>query len=188
MAPEAVTEVKGPSVVLIASRFYDEMRRQLLDLGYAEEKILRIGDLLDHDRRGSRSGRGSRRTTPGAHPPPAHPDRHLVVFAGAASATSTGRWHTSRRSPRPAGCRQPSRSSSAQAAAQVAAALRARARRELHPGRDGRSRGRDRESGGAGRDHRSPRPALRGRRAGARARRALRGVHRRLPGPGVRVV
>jgi hypothetical protein len=44
VAPEALTEHSGPSLVLIASRFYDEMRRQLLDLGYAEEQILRVGD------------------------------------------------------------------------------------------------------------------------------------------------
>ena len=45
VAPDAVAQHSGPSVVLIASRFYDEMRRQLLDLGYAKERILRVGDL-----------------------------------------------------------------------------------------------------------------------------------------------
>jgi hypothetical protein len=78
IAPEAITEQSGPSLVLIASRFYDEMRRQLLDLGYAEEKILRVGDFSittdatvggDPDR-GTQLLERLRR---------AHPDRHLVV-------------------------------------------------------------------------------------------------------------
>lgn len=78
IAPQAITEHSGPSLVLIASRFHDEMRRQLLDLGYAEEKILRVGNFsITTD------------TAPGGDPDRgtellerlrlAHPGRHLVV-------------------------------------------------------------------------------------------------------------
>lgn len=78
VAPEAVTEVKGPSVVLIASRFYDEMRRQLLDLGYAEEKILRIGDfsITTDAAAGADADHGEQLLE---RLRLAHPDRHLVV-------------------------------------------------------------------------------------------------------------
>src|ERR1700748_2180265 len=40
--PSAVADVRAPSVVLIASRFHSEMRRQLVDLGYAGE-VIRVG-------------------------------------------------------------------------------------------------------------------------------------------------
>jgi hypothetical protein len=65
-------------LVLIASRFYDEMRRQLLDLGLAADEILRVGQLSiatdaaagadpDHGEQLLERLRG------------AHPGRHLVV-------------------------------------------------------------------------------------------------------------
>jgi hypothetical protein len=44
IAPQEISQRGGSSRVLIASRFYGEMRRQLLELGYSEEDILRIGD------------------------------------------------------------------------------------------------------------------------------------------------
>jgi hypothetical protein len=78
IAPEALIEHSGPSLVLIASRFYDEMRRQLLDLGYAEDRIVRVGDFSittdtaaggDPDRGGHLLKRLRL----------AHPGRHLVV-------------------------------------------------------------------------------------------------------------
>ena len=40
--PRAVTDVNVPSVVLIASRFHNEMRQQLLNLRYAGQ-IVRVG-------------------------------------------------------------------------------------------------------------------------------------------------
>jgi hypothetical protein len=75
--PSTMSRVSGPSVVLIASRFHDEMRRQLLDLRYAGE-IIRVGDLsiatgtpsVGPDDRGARLLDGLRA---------AHPGRHLLV-------------------------------------------------------------------------------------------------------------
>jgi hypothetical protein len=78
VATQAITERNGPSLVLIASRFYDEMRQQLLDLGVAADEILRVGQLsiatdaaagADPDR-GEQLLERLRR---------AHPGRHLVV-------------------------------------------------------------------------------------------------------------
>ena len=75
--PDAVADVNVPSVVLIASRFHSEMRRQLLDLRYAGE-IIRVGTAsIEADApSGTDRDRGARlldqlRIT--------HPDRQLIV-------------------------------------------------------------------------------------------------------------
>jgi hypothetical protein len=77
IAPDAVAELSGPSVVLIASRFHNEMRQQLLDLGYAGE-IIRVGSAsIGPDTPSGRDlERAARRLDQLRH---AHPDRHLVV-------------------------------------------------------------------------------------------------------------
>jgi hypothetical protein len=78
VAPQAITEASGASLVLIASRFHDEMRRQLLDLGYAEEKILRVGDFsIPAD--AAAAGDPDRGTRALERLRVAHPDRHLVL-------------------------------------------------------------------------------------------------------------
>jgi len=75
--PSAVAGVSAPSVVLIASRFHGEMRRQLVDLGYAGE-IIRVGTLsLGAD--AASGGDGSRGSRQLGQLRIAHPDRHLVV-------------------------------------------------------------------------------------------------------------
>jgi hypothetical protein len=80
--PNALVDLSLPSVVLIASRFHNEMRQQLMELGYTG-KIIRVGSAsigtdtasgMDRDR-GARL-LGQLRT--------AHPDRHLVVCPFAA--------------------------------------------------------------------------------------------------------
>jgi hypothetical protein len=78
VAPKAITEHSGASLVLIASRFYDEMRRQLLDLGYAEEQILRVGDfsITTETAGGADPDRGTQLLE---RLRLAHPDRHLVL-------------------------------------------------------------------------------------------------------------
>jgi hypothetical protein len=78
IAPEAIIEQSRPSLVLIASRFYDEMRRQLLDLGYAEEKIIRVGDfsITTDTGVGGDPDRGAQLLD---RLRLAHPDRHLIV-------------------------------------------------------------------------------------------------------------
>jgi hypothetical protein len=75
--PTAVADVGVPSVVLIASRFYSEMSRQLLDLGYAGE-VIRVGSLsiATDTASGSDASRGASLL---ARLRVAHPDRHLVV-------------------------------------------------------------------------------------------------------------
>jgi len=77
VAPNAAVDVSGPSVVLIASRFYNEMSRQLVDLGYAGE-IIRVGTLsiATDTPSGSDSGRGERLL---AQLRASRPDRHLIV-------------------------------------------------------------------------------------------------------------
>jgi hypothetical protein len=75
--PNAVADIGVPSVVLIASRFHGQMRRQLVDLGYAGE-IIRVGTLsigADTASGGDR-GLGARQL---GELRIAHPDRHLVV-------------------------------------------------------------------------------------------------------------
>jgi hypothetical protein len=78
LAPEAVTDHCGPSLVLIASRFYDDMRRQLIDLGYAEERILRVADfsITTDTAAGADPDRGTRLLERLRR---AHPGRHLVL-------------------------------------------------------------------------------------------------------------
>jgi hypothetical protein len=75
--PNAVVDVSVPSVVLIASRFHDEMRRQLVDLGYVGE-IIRVGtfSIGANTASGSDPGRGARLLDQLRI---AHPDRHLVL-------------------------------------------------------------------------------------------------------------
>jgi hypothetical protein len=73
--PSAVADVSAPSVVLIASRFHSEMRRQLADLGYAGE-VIRVGTLSIGTASRGDCARGARlldqlRT--------AHRGRHLLV-------------------------------------------------------------------------------------------------------------
>lgn len=74
ISPNAVADISVSSVVLIASRFHSEMRRQLEDLGYAGE-IIRVGSLSIGTASGS-DIRGARRLD---QLRTAHPDRHLVV-------------------------------------------------------------------------------------------------------------
>jgi hypothetical protein len=78
VAPQAITERSGPSLVLIASRFYDEMRRQLLDLGVTADEILRVGELsiTTDAAAGADPDRGEQLLERLRH---AHPVRHLVV-------------------------------------------------------------------------------------------------------------
>jgi hypothetical protein len=75
--PTAITDVDVPSVVLIASRFHSEMRRQLVDLGYAGE-IIRVGTASIGTDTASATDReqGARLLDQLRI---AHPDRHLVV-------------------------------------------------------------------------------------------------------------
>ena len=75
--PRAITDVNVPSVVLIASRFHSEMRRQLLDLRYAGE-IIRVGtSSIETDTAPGRDrARGARLLD---QLRVAHPDRRLVV-------------------------------------------------------------------------------------------------------------
>ena len=77
IAPDAIADASVPSVVLIASRFHSEMRRQLLNLGYAGE-IIRVGTLsIEADTAsGTDPDRGARLL---GQLRIAHPDRHLVV-------------------------------------------------------------------------------------------------------------
>lgn len=77
IAPDAVAELSEPSVVLIASRFHREMRRQLLELGYAGE-IIRVGSAsIGTDApSGTDPDRGARLLD---RLRSAHPDRHLVL-------------------------------------------------------------------------------------------------------------
>lgn len=77
IAPNAVADVSEPSVVLIASRFHSEMRRQLVDLGYSGE-IIRVGTLSigTDTASGGDTSRGARLLD---RLRAAHPDRHLVV-------------------------------------------------------------------------------------------------------------
>jgi hypothetical protein len=75
--PEGVADLNVPSVVLIASRFYSEMRRQLLDLRYAGE-IIRVGTLsIGADPASARDAVRAERLLDQLRV--AHPDRHLVV-------------------------------------------------------------------------------------------------------------
>ncbi len=78
IAPEAIIEHSEPSLVLIASRFYDEMRRQLLELGYAEERIIRVGEfsIATATAAGADSDRGEHLLERLRR---AHPGRHLVL-------------------------------------------------------------------------------------------------------------
>jgi len=78
IAPEAIVEQSGPSLVLIASRFFAEMRRQLLDLGYADERIVRVGDfsIATDTAAGGNLDRGNQLLH---RLRLAHPGRHLVV-------------------------------------------------------------------------------------------------------------
>jgi len=82
VAPDAVADVSVRSVVLIASRFYSEMRQQLVDMGYAGE-IIRVGTLsiATDTATGSDSSRGARLLD---QLRVAHPGRHLVVCPFAA--------------------------------------------------------------------------------------------------------
>jgi hypothetical protein len=75
--PDAVADADARSVVLIASRFHAEMRRQLLDLGYAGE-IIRVGSasIATDTASESDAGRGAR---PLDRLRAAHPGRHLLV-------------------------------------------------------------------------------------------------------------
>jgi hypothetical protein len=77
VAPSAIIDVNVPSVVLIASRFHSEMRKQLLDLRYAGE-IIRVGTAsIEPDAAsGSDSARGAQLLD---QLRAAHPGRHLVV-------------------------------------------------------------------------------------------------------------
>ena len=80
--PRAISEVNVPSVVLIASRFHEEMRQQLLKLGYAGD-IIRVGTLsIETDTASGRNrDRGARLLD---QLRVAHPDRHLVLCPFAA--------------------------------------------------------------------------------------------------------
>jgi hypothetical protein len=77
VAPSAIIDVNVPSVVLIASRFHSDMRKQLLDLRYAGE-IIRVGtaSIEPDSASGSDSARGARLLD---QLRAAHPGRHLVV-------------------------------------------------------------------------------------------------------------
>lgn len=77
IAPDAVADLSEPSVVLIASRFHDEMRQQLLDMGY-EGEITRVGSasIGPDTQSGTDPERGARLLDQLRS---AHPDRHLVV-------------------------------------------------------------------------------------------------------------
>jgi hypothetical protein len=82
IAPSAISDVAVPSVVLIASRFHSEMRRQLLDLGYGGE-IIRVGTVsIETDTASGRDRDRGRRLLDQLRT--AHPDRHLVVCPFAA--------------------------------------------------------------------------------------------------------
>ncbi len=75
--PSAIIDAGAPSVVLIASRFHGEMRRQLMDLGYAGE-VIRVGTAsigADPESATDRE-RGARLLD---QLRVAHPDRHLVA-------------------------------------------------------------------------------------------------------------
>jgi hypothetical protein len=75
--PSAIIDAGAASVVLIASRFHSEMRRQLVDLGYAGE-VIRVGTAsigADPASAADRE-RGARLLD---QLRVAHPDRHLVV-------------------------------------------------------------------------------------------------------------
>jgi hypothetical protein len=77
IAPAAATNVSGPSVTLIASRFYREMRGQLRDLGYAGE-IARVGafSITTDTAAGGNPDRGARLLE---RIRLAHPGRHLII-------------------------------------------------------------------------------------------------------------
>lgn len=74
LSPDAVTDGSGTSVVLIASRFHSDMRRQLTDMGYAGE-IIRVGSAsIGTDAASAARGAGRLEQIRVAHP-----GRHLVV-------------------------------------------------------------------------------------------------------------
>ncbi len=75
--PRAITDVNVPTIVLIASRFHNEMRQQLLNLSYAGE-IIRVGTAsIEPDAASGRDrDRGARLLEQLRI---AHPERHLIV-------------------------------------------------------------------------------------------------------------
>jgi hypothetical protein len=83
VAPRRILDDRRPSLVLIASRFFDEMRQQLLELGYAERDILRVGEFsITTDASAGRDPeRGARLLEQLRRD---HPDRHLVLCPFAA--------------------------------------------------------------------------------------------------------
>jgi len=75
--PSAITDADLPSAVLIASRFHGEMRRQLVDLGYAGE-VIRVGAFsIETDAASGQDPDQGGRLLDQLRV--AHPDRHLVV-------------------------------------------------------------------------------------------------------------